>query len=84
MAMDAAPSQTPEPVSWRSPSPAAASTSPTMAALSSNRAALTVVSALLRRWASRPRCSPAACWRDCDSARTKDAPSASPATTSTT
>ena len=48
MAMEAAPSQTGDPVSWRRASPSAASPRPTIAALSSNRAALTVVSGLLR------------------------------------
>jgi hypothetical protein len=49
IAMDALPSHTEDPVSWRSSRPAAASASPAMAALSSNSAALTVVSALVRR-----------------------------------
>lgn len=48
MAIEAAPSQTGDPVTWRSTSPSAASASPTTAAPSSNKAALTVVSGLLR------------------------------------
>lgn len=42
-------------LSCRSRRPAAANASPNMAALSSNSAAFTVVSALLRRWATSPR-----------------------------
>jgi hypothetical protein len=48
MAMEAAPSQTGDPVTWRKASPSAASPRPAIAALSSNKAVLTVVSGLLR------------------------------------
>ena len=84
MAIEAAPSQTGDPVTCRRTSPSPASTRPTIAAESSNRAALTVVSGLPRTWSSSSvwlrRASP----RICFSARTRDVPSARPAAARTT
>ena len=83
IAMDAAASQTPDPVSWRSARPAAASTSPITAAVSSNSAAFTVVSGLRCTCSTSPvrprRASP----RICEYARMNDMPSATPARAST-
>ncbi len=50
IAMEAPPSQTGEPVTWRSATPTAAKIRPTTAALSSNRATLTVMSGLDSTW----------------------------------
>ena len=83
MAMEAAPSQTGEPVTWRSTSPSAASTRPTMAAESSNSAVLTVVSGLLRIWSSISVWLRRASARYCTSTRTREVPSARAAAANT-
>jgi methionine synthase II (cobalamin-independent) len=76
IAMDAPPSHTGEPVSWRSPTPRPASTRPTMATLSSNRATLTVMSGLDSTWSSISLLPRRASPRTCQKARAKDVPSA--------
>ena len=52
IAMDPIPFHMFDPVSWVSPTPRAAKTRPTTAALSSNRATLTVMSGLVLTWSS--------------------------------
>ena len=79
MAMEAAPSHTGDPVTCRRISPSAASTRPTIAAESSNRAVLTVVSGLLRTWSSNSVWLLRASRRYCTSTRTRDVPSATAA-----
>ena len=81
--MEAAASQTGDPVSWLRAMPAAASTSPMTAAVSSNSAAFTVVSGLRCTWlTSRVRLRRASP-RICEYARINEMPSATPATAST-
>ena len=83
MAIEAAPSQTGDPVICRSASPSAASTRPTIAAESSNRVVRIVVSGLLRIWSSISVLLRRASARYCTSTRTREVPSAIPATTRT-
>ena len=79
MAMEAPPSQTGDPVTCRMVSPSAASTRPTIAAESSNRAVLTVMSGLFRTWSSISVWLLRASLRYCTSTRARDVPSATPA-----
>ncbi len=74
IAMDALPSQTGEPVSWLSPTPRPAITRPTTAALSSNRATLTVMSGLVCTWESTSSWPRRASPRTCQKARANERP----------